>query len=142
MNLHVRLLVGWSVCQSVAFHIMSSRKIIKKPKNKRCQNFVIFQTIWNILENKMISMDLTKSKNVDFFVNLLSDIRQDIQYHNYLIYAYTGCSLNIVFFSKFLKYCGLLPFFVVPQFQCVYTHQAGRTPALQQKWQSSENHTF
>ena len=41
-------------------------------------------------------------------------------------------------FSEFLKYSGLLPFSVFSLCQCVYTHQAGRTPALQQNWQSSE----
>ena len=41
----------------------------------------------------------------------------------------TECSLNIVFFKKILKYSGLLPFSVFPWCQCVYTHQAGRTPA-------------
>ena len=50
----------------------------------------------------------------------------------------TGCSLNIVFFSEIFKYSGLWPFSVFPRCQCVYTHQAGRTPALQQNWQSSE----
>ena len=50
----------------------------------------------------------------------------------------TGWSLNSVFFSKILKYSGLLPFSVFPRSQCVYTLQAGRTPALQQNWQSSE----
>ena len=44
----------------------------------------------------------------------------------------TGCSLNIVFFPIFKKYSGLWPFSVFPRCQCVYTHQAGRTPALQQ----------
>ena len=52
--------------------------------------------------------------------------------------CHTGCSLNIVFFPKILKYSGLWPFSVLPQCQCVYTHQAGRTQALQQNWQSSE----
>ena len=33
-------------------------------------------------------------------------------------------------FSKILEYSGLLPFSVFPRCQCVYTHQAGRTPAL------------
>ena len=47
----------------------------------------------------------------------------------------TGCSLNIVFFPKILKY---FPDSVFPQCQYVYTNQAGRTPALQQNWQSSE----
>ena len=51
---------------------------------------------------------------------------------------YIGCSLNIVFFSRILKYSGLLPFSVFPRCQCVYTHQAGRTAALQQNWQGSE----
>ena len=47
----------------------------------------------------------------------------------------TGCSLNIVFFPKIFKYSGLcFPSVSV----CVHTHQAGRTPALQQNWQSSE----
>ena len=52
----------------------------------------------------------------------------------------TGCSLYNVFFPKILKYSGLWPFSVFPrcQCQCVYTQQAGRTPALQQNWQSSE----
>ena len=41
-------------------------------------------------------------------------------------------------FSKILKYSGLLHFSVFPRCHCVYTHKAGRTPALQQNWQSSE----
>ena len=49
----------------------------------------------------------------------------------------TGCSLNIVFFSRILKYSGLLPFSVFPWCQCVYTQQTGRTPALQHNRQSS-----
>ena len=43
-----------------------------------------------------------------------------------------------LFFPKILKYSGLWPFPIFPLYQCVYTHQAGRTPALQQNWQSSE----
>ena len=50
----------------------------------------------------------------------------------------TECSLNIVFFPKILKYSGLWPFSVFPRCHCVYTHQAGRTPTLQQNWQSLE----
>ena len=42
----------------------------------------------------------------------------------------TGCYLNIVFFPKILKYSGLWPFSVLPRCQCVYTHKAGRKPAL------------
>ena len=42
----------------------------------------------------------------------------------------TGSSLNIVFFPKILKYSGLWPFSVLPRCQCVYTHKAGRKPAL------------
>ena len=51
---------------------------------------------------------------------------------------YTGCSLKFVFFPKILKYSGLWPFSIFPRCQCVYTHQAGRKPALQQNWQSLE----
>ena len=51
-------------------------------------------------------------------------------------YLSTGCSLNIVFFPIFFKYSGLWPFSVFPRCQCVYTHQAGRKPALQQNLQS------
>ena len=47
--------------------------------------------------------------------------------------------IKYCFFSKILKYSGLWPFSVFPRCQCVYTHQAGRTPAQQQNWQSSEN---
>ena len=42
------------------------------------------------------------------------------------------------FFPKILKYSGLLPFCVFPRCKCVYKCQAGRTPVLQQNWQSSE----
>ena len=42
------------------------------------------------------------------------------------------------FFPKILKYSGLWPFSLFPWCQCVYTHQAGRAPALQQNWQCSE----
>ena len=48
-----------------------------------------------------------------------------------------------MFFSKILKFSGLWPFSVFPQCQCVYTYQVGRTPALQQDWQSSDkSHNF
>ena len=42
----------------------------------------------------------------------------------------------LCFFLKILKYSGLWSFSVFPLCQCVYTNQAGRTPALQQNWQS------
>ena len=44
-----------------------------------------------------------------------------------------------VFFSKILKHSGLLPFSVFPRCQCVYTHQAGRTPALRQSSEKFRN---
>ena len=47
-------------------------------------------------------------------------------------------TLKTVFFPKILKYSGLWPTSVFPWCQCVYTYQAGRTPALQQNWQSQE----
>ena len=54
----------------------------------------------------------------------------------------TECSFNIVFFPKILEYSGLLPLSVFTRYQCVYTHLTGRTPALQQNWQSSEKKTI
>ena len=45
--------------------------------------------------------------------------------------------LNIVFFLEDFKYSGLLPYSVFLGVS-VCTHQAGRTSALQQNWQSSE----
>ena len=42
--------------------------------------------------------------------------------------------------ENFKIYSVLWPFSVFPRCQCVYTHQAGRTHALQQNWQSSEKH--
>ena len=60
-----------------------------------------------------------------------------------LDFSHTGCSLNIVFFLKIFKYSGLWYLVsVFPRRQCVYTQQAGRKPALQQNWQSSENTIF
>jgi len=41
-----------------------------------------------------------------------------------------------VFFSRDFRIFRTLVFLLVPG---VYTHQAGRTPALQQNWQSIEN---
>ena len=50
----------------------------------------------------------------------------------YILYYYsTGCSLNILFFPKILENSELWSFSVFPWRQCVYTHQAGRKPALQ-----------
>ena len=60
----------------------------------------------------------------------------------YIVLSSTGCSLNIVFFQKMLEYSGLWPFSTFPLCQCVYTQQAGRKPALQQNWQSSEKSLF
>ena len=55
---------------------------------------------------------------------------------------YTGCSLNSVF-SEYFKIFRTLAFPCFPSVSvCVYTHQAGRTTALQQNWQSSENHNI
>ena len=45
-------------------------------------------------------------------------------------------------FSNILKYSGLWPLSVLPRCQCVYTKQTGRTPALQQNWQSSEKSQY
>ena len=44
----------------------------------------------------------------------------------------------LFFFLTILEYSGLLSFSVFPRCQSLYTHQAGRTQALQQEWQSSE----
>ena len=63
-------------------------------------------------------------------------------------FFFVGCHLIYRVFIKYcvfwniLKYSGLLPFSVFPRFQCVYTHQAGRKPALQQNWQSLEKSHF
>ena len=54
---------------------------------------------------------------------------------NTWINLYTGCLLNIVFFLQILIY---IPDSVFSRCQCVYTHKAGRTPALQQNLQSSQ----
>ena len=48
-------------------------------------------------------------------------------------------------YRLFIKYCVFFEDFNIFSGLCflcfplVYTHQAGRTPALQQNWQSSEN---
>ena len=50
-----------------------------------------------------------------------------------MIYEYVIYRVFIKYcvFSKILKYSGLWPFPVFPRCQYVYTHQAGRKPALQ-----------
>ena len=49
-----------------------------------------------------------------------------------------GVHQILCFFEDIKIYFGLWPLSVSPRCQCEYTHQAGRTPALQQNWQSSE----
>ena len=62
----------------------------------------------------------------------LFHILNDLCTHNYRVF------IKYCVFPKILKYSGLWPFSVFPRCQCVYTHQVGRTPALQQNWQGSE----
>ena len=50
----------------------------------------------------------------------------------------TGCPWNVVFFSEDFKVFRTLAFLCFHRCQCVYTHKAGKKPALQQSWQSSE----
>ena len=72
-------------------------------------------------QSKIIWPDLTK---VFFFANGIIQVVHKI----------------LCFFQRFLEYSGLWPFSVFPCCQCVYTHQAGRTPALQQS--SEKSHFF
>ena len=76
-----------------------------------------------------------KSFLFHFEQNLPSCLRSIVIHFSSLILVQ---SVFFVFFSRILKYSRLLPLFVFPRCECVYTHQAGRTPALQQNWQSSE----
>ena len=75
---------------------------------------------------------ILKGEFIIFFSSRVREIRLEEMNSN------TGCSLNIVCFLKILKYSWLWSFSVFPRCQCVYTNQAGRTPALQQNWQSPE----
>ena len=51
-----------------------------------------------------------------------------------------GCSLNIVFISKEFRILRTLTFICFPLVSvCVYTHQAGRKPALQQSSEKLQN---
>ena len=60
---------------------------------------------------------------------------------SFLLYIPVPPSLKITY-RVFIKYCvfsKILIYFpdsVFPRCQCVYTNQAGRTPALQHNWQS------
>ena len=108
-----------------------------KPNKKHQSKFTISQRWKKVvyLVQQMLLEQLTpsckdfrkSSTSCDLFMFIFESVRD------------TGCSLNIVFLSKILKYSGLLPFSVFLRRHCVYTHQAGRTPALQQNWQRSEN---
>ena len=82
------------------------------------------------------------------WVKKFNTLKPTICHNNCLLLVYhTNISLSVsfylqdvhyYFFLKILRYSGLSPFSVFPRCQCVYTHQAERTPALQQNWQSSE----
>ena len=49
-----------------------------------------------------------------------------VEYSKYRVF------IKYCVFSKIFRFSGLSPFSVLPRCQCVYTHQAGRTQALQQ----------
>ena len=100
---------------------------------------LMFLNLWLNLRNKIKYLSilvLLKDLNGVFQIQdkLLLTYMYYIQYIQYT----TGCSLNIVFFSKDFRIFQTLIFSVFPWCQCVYTHQEGRTTALQQNWQSSE----
>ena len=89
---------------------------------------------------------LFKSLKVGYILNHLTFIIITIVFILYTTYTIicmnsvahtnTGFSSNIVFFSKILVY---FPDSVFSRCQCMYTRRAGRTPVLQQNWQSLEN---
>ena len=55
------------------------------------------------------------------------------------IYKYVHTQFcNFYYSAGSFVHCGKVHFGKFPRCQCVYTQQAGRTPALQQNWQSSE----
>ena len=68
-----------------------------------------------------------------FFLNLAA-----WRCHNALVITFSHL------YRVFIKYCVFFRILknildsVFPRWQCVYTYQAGRTPALRQNWQSSE----
>ena len=64
---------------------------------------------------------------------VMEDMSGVRKYEVHYIMLLKGCALYY-FFQKNLN----IPDSVFPRRQCVYTHEAGRTPALQQNRQSSE----
>ena len=62
----------------------------------------------------------------------------DFQEKNIGIWNTYRVFIKYCVFPKISKYSKLWPFSVLSPCQCVYTHKAGRKPALQQNWQSSE----
>ena len=84
-----------------------------------------------ILTNKNAteeSVTSRKSENEKIHGNVLPLLSSDTtKYRVFIKYCV---------FSKILIY---FPDSIFSLCQCVYTQQAGRTPALQQNWQSSEN---
>ena len=51
--------------------------------------------------------------------------------HRHILPSYTGCSLNIVFFTKILDYSGLLPFSVFSHTRQVEHQRCSRTGRVQ-----------
>ena len=54
----------------------------------------------------------------------------------------TGCSLNIMFFSKILKYSELFPFSVFPRCQCVNTTRQVEHQRCSRTGRVQKNHKF
>ena len=86
----------------------------------------------------LLHMGIEKgSRPVELFISnnalLKENVKPSVLSFNYLTYR---VFIKYCVFPKILEYFGLWPFSVFPWCQCVYTHQAGRTPALQQNWQS------
>ena len=73
--------------------------------------------------------NLPSNLSLDQYCGMWCRIFVTIKKHSYSICTYvrrsrlcTGCSLNIMFFSKILKYSGVLPFSVFPRCQYMCTH--------------------
>ena len=86
-------------------------------------------------------VNLVEQRNFKTFINQETFIKVNFNFQNFArIHVYVrirqqlrsekaaGCSLIIVFFPNFKN----IPDSVFPRCPCVYTHQAGRKPVLQQ----------
>ena len=123
-----RTIRGQPLADCLKFHF-------RRPYRKRSVGLLIMKNleetfIWYRLHSNHC-LNAKRVFSLWFFLcNIFLKFQKIFRHHNSRIRA--ELERNILKFQT-------LPFSVFPRCQCVYTHKAGRTPALEQNWQWEKN---